>query len=57
MELVIDASIALAWYFRNERNEATAGLLERVQPGAARHGHSARIEMPQSSAMRPFSKR
>ena len=34
-ELVIDASVALAWCFRDERTEATAGLLERVQTDAA----------------------
>jgi predicted nucleic acid-binding protein len=35
MELVIDASVALAWCFRDERTEATARLLERVQTDAA----------------------
>jgi predicted nucleic acid-binding protein len=34
-ELVIDASVALAWCFRDERTEATASLLERVQTDAA----------------------
>ena len=34
-ELVIDASVALAWCFRDERTEATAKLLERVQTDAA----------------------
>ena len=35
MEVVIDASVALAWCFREERTEATATLLERVQTDAA----------------------
>jgi predicted nucleic acid-binding protein len=35
MEVVIDASVALAWCFRDERTEATANLLERVQTDAA----------------------
>ena len=35
MEVVIDASVALAWCFRDERTEATATLLERVQTDAA----------------------
>jgi predicted nucleic acid-binding protein len=30
-EVVIDASVALAWCFRDQRTEATAKLLERVQ--------------------------
>jgi predicted nucleic acid-binding protein len=34
-EVVIDASVALAWWFRDERTEATAKLLERVQTDAA----------------------
>ena len=34
-EVVIDASVALAWCFRDERTEATAKLLERVQTDAA----------------------
>jgi len=34
-ELVLDASVALAWCFRDERTEATAELLERVQTDAA----------------------
>jgi len=34
-ELVIDASVALAWCFKDERTEATASLLERVQTDAA----------------------
>ena len=34
-EVVIDASVALAWCFRDERTEATATLLERVQTDAA----------------------
>jgi predicted nucleic acid-binding protein len=34
-ELVIDASVALAWCFKDEGNEATARLLERVQTDAA----------------------
>jgi predicted nucleic acid-binding protein len=33
-ELVIDASVALAWCFGDERTEATAKLLERVQTDA-----------------------
>ena len=33
-EVVIDASVALAWCFRDERTEATAKLLERVQTDA-----------------------
>jgi predicted nucleic acid-binding protein len=33
-DVVIDASIALAWCFRDERTEATAKLLERVQTDA-----------------------
>ena len=35
MELVIDASVALAWCFRDKRTEATASLLERVQTDTA----------------------
>jgi hypothetical protein len=35
MELVIDASVVLAWCFRDERTEATVSLLERVQTDAA----------------------
>jgi hypothetical protein len=35
MELVIDASVVLAWCFRDERTEATASLLERAQTDAA----------------------
>ena len=34
-EVVIDASVALAWCFRDQRTEATAKLLERVQTDAA----------------------
>jgi predicted nucleic acid-binding protein len=34
-EVVIDASVALAWCFRDERTENTAKLLERVQTDAA----------------------
>jgi len=34
-ELVIDASVALAWCFGDERTEATASLLERLLTGAA----------------------
>ena len=34
-ELVIDASVALAWCFGDERTEATASLLERLQTDAA----------------------
>jgi predicted nucleic acid-binding protein len=34
-EIVIDASVALAWCFRDERTAATARLLERVQTDAA----------------------
>jgi predicted nucleic acid-binding protein len=34
-ELVIDASVALAWCFGDEQTEATARLLERVQTDAA----------------------
>jgi predicted nucleic acid-binding protein len=34
-EVVIDATVALAWCFRDERTEATAKLLERVQTDAA----------------------
>ena len=34
-ELVIDASVALAWCFGDERTEATAGLLERLRTDAA----------------------
>ena len=35
MEVVVDASVALAWCFMDERTEATATLLERVQTDAA----------------------
>jgi len=34
-ELVIDASVALAWCFRDERTEATERLRERVQTDTA----------------------
>ena len=34
-ELVIDASVALAWCFGDERTEATVSLLERLQTDAA----------------------
>ena len=34
-ELVIDASVALAWCFSDERTEAAAGLLDRLAAGAA----------------------
>jgi len=34
-ELVIDASVALAWCFGDERTEPTASLLERLQTDAA----------------------
>jgi predicted nucleic acid-binding protein len=34
-EVVIDATVALAWCFSDERTEATAKLLERVQTDAA----------------------
>jgi predicted nucleic acid-binding protein len=34
-EVVIDASVALAWCFRDQRTEATTKLLERVQTDAA----------------------
>ena len=34
-ELVIDASVALAWCFGDERTESTASLLERLQTDAA----------------------
>jgi predicted nucleic acid-binding protein len=34
-DLVIDASVALAWCFGDERTEATASILERLQTDAA----------------------
>jgi predicted nucleic acid-binding protein len=34
-DIVIDASVALAWCFKDERTEATDRLLERVQTDAA----------------------
>ena len=34
-EIVIDASVALAWCFKDERTEVTAELLERVQTDLA----------------------
>ena len=34
-EVVIDASVALAWCFTDQRTEATTKLLERVQTDAA----------------------
>ena len=34
-ELVIDASVALAWCFGDERTKTTASLLERLQTDAA----------------------
>ena len=34
-DIVIDASVALAWCFKDERTEATARLLERVRTDAA----------------------
>ena len=34
-ELVIDASVALAWCFSDERTEAATGLLERLNTEAA----------------------
>jgi predicted nucleic acid-binding protein len=35
IDIVIDASVALAWCFKDERTEATARLLERVRTDAA----------------------
>ena len=35
MSLVVDASLAIAWYFEDESNEATEGVLDRVTESGA----------------------
>jgi len=35
VSLVVDASLAIAWYFEDESNEATEGVLDRVTESGA----------------------
>jgi len=35
VSLVVDASLAIAWYFEDESNEATEGVLDRVAESGA----------------------
>ena len=50
-ELVIDASVALAWCFGDERTESTASLLERLQTDAAAVPNLWRLEVANGLAL------
>jgi predicted nucleic acid-binding protein len=50
-EVVIDASVVLAWCFRVQRTEATAKLLGRVQTDAAAVPRLWHLEVPNVLAL------